>query len=94
MSSVGGLPGFAYLVENVFELVLRQGTALDVLNRAQVLRHPLTILLPYRLHLLLRQLLPYAGVIPQIDLCPDDEAGDAGAVVVHLGEPFLPDVLK
>lgn len=84
----------SYLVKHVLEFVLRQSTALDVLHRAQILCHALAILLPHRLHLLLGQFLPHARVIPQIDLCSDNEAGDARAVVVDLGEPFLADVLE
>lgn len=84
----------SYLVKHVLEFELRQSTALDVLHSAKVLCHALTILLPHRLHLLLGQFLPYTGIISQIDLCSDNEAGNARAVVVDLGEPFLADVLK
>lgn len=83
-----------YLVKHVLEFVLRQSTALDILHGAQVLCHALAVLLPHRLHLLLGQFLSHARVIPQIDLCTDNEAGNARAVVVHLGEPFLADVLE
>lgn len=69
-------------------------TALHILDGTQFLSHPLTILLPYGLHLLLGQLLPHARVIPQIYLGTNDKAWDAGAVVVNLGEPFLADVLE
>lgn len=84
----------SYLVKHVLEFVLRQSTALDVLHSAQVLCHALTVLLPHRLHLLLGQLLPYTRVISQINLCSDNEARYARAVVVDLGEPFLADVFE
>lgn len=83
-----------YLVKYIFQLELRQGTALNVLNRAELLGHPLTVLLPDRRHLLLRKLLADAGVVSKIDLSADDEAGDAWAVVVDFGEPLLADVFE
>lgn len=83
-----------YLVKHILQLVLCQGTTLDVLDGAQLLCHPLAIFLPHRLHLLLRQLVLDAGIISQIDLRADYETGDAGTVVVYLGEPFLANVLE
>lgn len=86
-------PG-THLIKDIFELVLRKSTALDVFDRAQVLGHPLAVLLPHRLHLLLGQLRYHLRIIPQIYLGADYQAGDAGAVVVHLGEPLLADVFE
>lgn len=40
------------------------------------------------------QLLTHTGVIAQIGLRADNQAGDTGAVVVDLGEPFLTNVFK
>lgn len=40
------------------------------------------------------ELLAHTGVIAQIGLGADDQAGDTGAVVVDFGEPFLANVLK
>lgn len=84
----------AYLVKHVLEFVLRQGTALDVLDRAQLLGHTLAVFFSYGLHLLLCQLVLDTLVFPQIDLCANYEAWNAGAVVVDLGEPFLADVFE
>lgn len=84
----------AYLVKYILQLVLRQGTTLDVLDRTQLLGHSLAVLFPHGLHLLLRQLVFDTGIISQIDLCANDEAGDTGAVMVDLGEPFLANVLE
>lgn len=89
-----GCSNTTYLVKHILELVLRQRTALDVFNRAEVLCHTLTILSADRGHLLLGKLLSDAGVISQIDLGSDNEAGNAGAVVVNLGEPLLADVFE
>lgn len=86
--------GNTHLVKDVLELVLRQGRALDVLDSAQLLGHPLTILPPNGRHLLLAELVTHALVVAQIGLGADDEAGNTGAVVVDLGEPFLAHVLE
>lgn len=63
---------YAYLVKHILEFVLRQGAALDVLDGAKLLCHPLTVLFSYRLHLLLCQLLLDALIFPQINLCADN----------------------
>jgi hypothetical protein len=86
--------GVTYLVEHVLELVLRQRTALDVLDGAELPRHALAVLFPHGRHLLLCQLLPDARVVPQIHLRADDEARHARAVVVYLGKPLLAHVLE
>lgn len=86
--------GPAHLVKHVLQLVLRQRTALDVLDRSQVLGHPLAVLLCDGAHLLLGEFFPHAAVVSQIGLGAHDEAGDARAVVVNLGEPLLADVLE
>jgi hypothetical protein len=82
------------LVEDILQLVLRQRRALHVLDCSEFLRHALAVFLPNGLHLRLRQLLAHLRVVAEIGLCADDQAGDAGAVVVHFGEPFLADVLE
>ena len=82
------------LIENILQLVLRQGTTFHILHRPQILRHPLPILLPDRLHTLLGQLIFHARIVTQICLSADDQARHARAVVVHFGEPFLTHVLE
>lgn len=94
MPSQSEVWGISYLVKHVLELVLSKGTALDVLNRAQLLRHPLSILLPHWLHFLLGKLVPHTAIVSQIDLCSDYEARNPRAVVMDFGEPFLPYVLE
>lgn len=89
-----GFFNITYLVKHILQLVLRQRTALDVFNCAEVLCHTLTILSTDWGHLLLGKLLSNAGVISQIDLGSDNEAGDARAVVVHFGEPLLANVFE
>lgn len=46
------------------------------------------------MHLLTGELLTNTGVIAQIRLGADDQAGDTRAVVVDFGEPFFANVLK
>jgi len=83
-----------YLIKHILQLELRQSRALHIFDRTQVLRHPLPVLLPHRLHLLLAELIPYLGIIPQIRLSADDQTRHAGAVVVDFGKPFLSYVLE
>ena len=83
-----------YLVKNILQLVLGQGTALDVLNRTEFFGHALSIFPAHGGHLLLGQLVPDTGIVSQIDLGADNEARDARAVVVDLREPLLADVLE
>lgn len=84
----------AYLVEDILELVLCQSTALDVLDRAQILGHSLAVLLAHWLHLLLAQLLPNTWVISQIRLGTHNQAWHTGAVMVNFGKPLFADVLE
>lgn len=86
--------GDTHLIEHILELILRQGRALDILDSAQLLSHPLAILPPNRAHLLLAQLLLDALVVAQIGLGADDQAGHARAVVVDLWEPLFAHVLE
>lgn len=88
------IPVGSYLIKDILELVLSQSRALDVFDSAQFLGHAVTIFFADGLHLLAGKLLPNAGIVAQISLCTDNEAGDARAMVVHLREPFLPDVLE
>jgi hypothetical protein len=83
-----------YLVEHVLELILGQSTALHIFDSTELLGHAFTILPPYWRHLLLSELLADARVVAQIDLGADDEAGDAGTVMMNFGEPLLADVLE
>lgn len=83
-----------YLIEHILQLVLCQSRALHVFDSAQFLRHAITVFLPDRLHLLASELVPDTGIVAQISLRTDDQAGDTGAVVVDFGEPFFPNVLE
>lgn len=82
------------LVKNVLELVLRESRTLDVFHCAQLLGHTVSIFLANRLHLLAGKLLADRGIVAKIGLGAHDQAGDTGAVVVHLGEPLFAYVLK
>ena len=83
-----------YLIKDVLQLVLRQCRALRVLNCSQVFGHSHSVLLAYWLHSLFGELLSHLRIIAKIRLCANDEAWYPGALMVHLREPFLPDVLE
>ena len=83
-----------HLIKNIFQLVLRQRRALDILDRPQLLGHPLPILSANRVHTLLQQLFLHLWIIAEIGLGADDEARYPRAMMVDFGEPFLADVLK
>ena len=83
-----------YLIKHILQLVLCQSRALHVFHGAKLLCHAITVLLSDGLHLLAGELVPDAGIVAQISLRADNQAGDTGAVVVDLGEPFFPDVLE
>lgn len=83
-----------YLIEDILQLVLCQSGTLDIFHCAEFLRHPITIFLANRLHLLASELVPNARIVAQISLRTDDQAGDTRAVMVDFGEPLFPDVLE
>lgn len=82
------------LVKYILQLILRQSRTFHILDRTQLLCHPITILLAHGLHLLFGQLLAHRGIISQIGLGADNQAGHTGTVVMHFGKPFLSHVLK
>ena len=63
---------FSYLVEHIFQLVLGERRALNILHGAQVFCHTLTVLLSDWLHPLFCELFADAGVIAQIRLRTND----------------------
>ena len=83
-----------HLIEDILQLVLRERRTLHVLDRTQLLRHSLTILLTHWRHTLLCKLLTDLAIVTEIGLSADDEAGDSRAVVVDFREPLLADVLE
>lgn len=83
-----------YLIKDVLELILCQGRTLDVFNSAKFLSHPVTVLLADGGHLLTGELIPDSGIVAQIGLGTDDQAGNTRAVVVDFGEPLFADVLE
>jgi hypothetical protein len=83
-----------YLIKDILQLVLRQSGTLDIFHCAEFLGHAITVFLANGLHLLAGELIADICIVAQIGLCTDDQAGDTGAVVVDLGEPLFPNVLK
>lgn len=82
------------LVKDVLQPLLRQRRALDVLDRAQLAREPLALVVGDRPLLLARELLNHLRVVPQIDLRAHDETWHARTVMVHFRKPLLLDVLE
>jgi hypothetical protein len=83
-----------YLVKDILQLILCQGRTLDVFNSAKFLSHPVTVFLADGGHLLAGELVPHTGIIAQIGLSADDQAGNTGAVMVDFREPLFADVLE
>lgn len=86
--------GNPYLIENIFQLVLRQCRAFHVLDCSQVFCHTFSVFFTYWLHALFGQLFPYLWVIAKIGLRTNYEAGYSRAMVVNFWEPFLTNVLE
>lgn len=83
-----------YLIKHILELVLCQSGTLHVFHGAKFLCHAITVFLPDGLHLLAGELVPNTRIVAQIGLCANNQAGDTRTVVVNLGEPLFPHVLK
>lgn len=83
-----------YLIKDILQLILCQGRTLDVFNSAKFLSHPVTVFLADGGHLLAGELIPDSGIVAQIGLGTDNQAGNTGAVVVDFGEPLFADVLE
>lgn len=64
--------------------LLRESRALDVFDGAELARETLARFRRHRTLLLSAELLEHGGVVSEIDLSPDDEAGHSRAVVMHL----------
>ena len=73
---------------------LRQCRALDILDCTELPRQPVSRFWLDGSLLLFAELLDDCLVVAQVDLGPDNEAGDTRAVVVDLWEPLLLHVLK
>ena len=89
-----GAGSYAHLIEHILQLVLGQRRAFNIFDSTEVLGHPFAVLLPYGRHPLLGELLFDRRVLSKIDLGPNNQAGNAGTVVVDLWEPLLSDVFK
>jgi hypothetical protein len=83
-----------HLVKHILQPLLREGRALDVLDSAELLCEALTLFRANRTLPLPGELLNDLGVVSQVYLCTDDQAGDTGAMMVDLWEPLFLDVFK
>lgn len=82
------------LVEDVLEALLGEGRALEVLDRADLLRHGQPLRVRDGGELAVAQLLHGVLVLPQVQLGAHQDDGCVGAVVAHLGVPLRPDIFK
>ena len=78
-----------HLIKNVLQSLLCQRRTFNVFDRSKFSCKPLALLRRDRSLLLPRQLLDDLGVVAQIYLRPNDQAGNTWTVVMHLREPFL-----
>lgn len=82
------------LIEDILQTLLCQRRTLYVLHASLLLRPPLSLQLRDRLLLHPPELFLHGRVVAQIFLCADEDDGDAGTVVLHLGDPLLADILE
>jgi hypothetical protein len=83
-----------HLVKDILQPLLREGRTLDVLYSAELLCEALTLFRANRTLPLSGKLLNDLGIVSQVYLCTDDQAGDTGAMMVDLWEPLFLDVFK
>lgn len=76
------------LVKHRLEVPLREGRALHVLDSLDILVHLHALLVLYRRHLALSELLADLGVVAQIQLCADQDEWDARGVMLNLWIPL------
>ena len=86
--------GKSNLIKDVFELILSQSATLNVFDCTQFLGHSLAIFFLHRCHSLFCKLFFDSSLIAQIGLSTNDQAWDAGAVVVDFWEPFLAHIFE
>ena len=84
----------SYLVEYVFQLVLCQSAALNVLHRSKRPGHGFTVGLGDGGHLLFCELFLDLIIVSQVHLGSHNQTRHTRAVVVDLGEPLLLYVLE
>ena len=91
-----------YLVKDVLESLLGQGRTLDVLDSTELSGHSLAVFSLDGFHLLLTELAENGVLLvvalllrwAQIELGTDNQARNARAVVVDLGEPLFSHVFE
>lgn len=76
------------LIEDLFKTKLRQGRALDVLPRVDLLAQLQALCIGYGCHLLLGQLLDRSLVLSQIALGANKNDGDTRCMVIDLWVPL------
>lgn len=84
---------FAYFIEDILQLELSKGRALDIFG-TKISCHFYTLCPLYRFHLLLCKLFLDVFVVAEIYLGADNQTGHSWAVVVDLREPLLTNILE
>jgi hypothetical protein len=84
----------AHLIKHILQTLLRQSRTFDIFDSPEFSSEPFTLITSNWTLLLSSKFLYDLCVVPEIDLCPDDEARDAGTMVVDFWEPFFFDVFK
>ena len=79
----------AYLIKDILQSLLRQRRALDIHDRAQLVRQFLALRCGYGSLVLSLERLYHLGVLPKIDLSAYNDARHVRAVMVDLWEPFF-----
>ena len=75
-------------IEHALQIPLRQGRALEVLDRLDLLGNLHCLFVLYGLHFTLAQLLFDFWVIAQVELGSDEDDWDAGCVMLYLRVPL------
>lgn len=75
-------------IEYALQIPLRQGRALEVLDRLDLLGNLHCLFVLYGLHFTLAQLLFDFGVVAQVELRSDQDDWDAGCVMLYLRVPL------
>jgi hypothetical protein len=75
-------------IEHALQIPLRQGRALEVLDRLDLLGNLHCLFVLYGLHFTLAQLLFDFWVVAQVELGSDEDDWDAGCVMLYLRVPL------
>lgn len=90
----GAKDGPDRLIKDGLEALLRESGAFQVFHRTDLLGHGQPLGIGNGRQLFVAQLIDRVFVVPQIELCPDQDYRYVRTVVAHLRVPFGPDVFE